>query len=119
MAQVGAAKLAAGWELSATQMVQKKFRLHQTRALTKGTFGLVWRASTVERVGFLNSCRSEVDWVIRTGGAIRWTPGPEKTDGRCEAPLGFGTAKAVITSRAVTVHVSTLSTLSQELAARA
>jgi len=33
--------------------------------------------------------------------------------------LGFGTAKAVIASRAVTVHVSTLLAPSQELAARA
>jgi len=33
--------------------------------------------------------------------------------------LGFGTAKAVITSGAVTVHASTLLAPSQELAARA
>ncbi len=38
---------------------------------------------------------------------------------RCEVPLGFGTAKAVIALGAVTVHASTLLTLSQELAARA
>ena len=37
---------------------------------------------------------------------------------RCEVPLGFGTAKAVITSRAAMVHVPTLLTPSQELAAR-
>jgi hypothetical protein len=33
--------------------------------------------------------------------------------------LGFGTAKAVIASRAVTVHASTLLAPSQERAARA
>jgi hypothetical protein len=33
--------------------------------------------------------------------------------------LRFGTAKAVITSRAATVHASTLLASSQELAARA
>ena len=44
---------------------------------------------------------------------------PEKTDWLCEEKLGFGTAKAVITSRAATVHVSTRSALSQELMAGA
>jgi len=37
----------------------------------------------------------------------------------CEVQPGFGTAKAVVTSRVVTVHVSTLSASSQERAARA
>lgn len=37
----------------------------------------------------------------------------------CEEQLGFGTAKAVIASRAATVHASTQSTPSQGLAARA
>ena len=49
----------------------------------------------------------------------RGRAGPEKTDELCEEPLGSGTAKAVITSRAVTVHVSTLFAPSQERAARA
>ena len=44
---------------------------------------------------------------------------PEKTDWLCEEKLGFGTAKAVITSRAATVHVSTRLALSQELMAGA
>ena len=51
--------------------------------------------------------------------ATEWTARPEKTDERCEVLSGLGTAKAVIASRAVTVHASTLLTLSQELAARA
>jgi len=33
---------------------------------------------------------------------------PEKTDGSARGSLGSGTAKAVIASRAVTVHASTL-----------
>jgi hypothetical protein len=37
----------------------------------------------------------------------------------CEGQLGFGTAKAVIASGAVTVHASTRLTLLQESAARA
>jgi hypothetical protein len=56
--------------------------------------------------------------ICQTGqpvGAAR----PEKTDVLCEEQLGFGTAKAVIASRAVTVHASTLSAPSQELIARA
>lgn len=57
--------------------------------------------------------------MIQSGEVIRWMPGPEKTDSLCEEALGFGTAKAVIASEAVTVHASTLLTLSQELAARA
>ena len=44
---------------------------------------------------------------------------PEKTGGHCEVQPGFGTAKAVIASGAVTVHVSTLLTPSQEPAAGA
>jgi hypothetical protein len=44
---------------------------------------------------------------------------PEKTDRLCEEQLGFGTAKVVVASRAVTVHASTLWASSQELAARA
>ena len=65
------------------------------------------------------SSQSKVGWVIGPGGAICWAPGPEKTDDACEGALGSGTAKAVITSGVVTVHASTLSALSQELAARA
>ena len=40
---------------------------------------------------------------------------PEKTDLLCEEQLGFGSAKAVIASKAATVHASTLSAPSQEL----
>jgi len=57
--------------------------------------------------------------VICSAGQPEGATGPEKTDWFCEEQLGFGTAKAVIASRAVTVHVSTLLTPSQELAARA
>jgi hypothetical protein len=57
--------------------------------------------------------------VIQSGEVIRWTLGPEKTDELCEEQLGFKTAKAVIASRAVTVHASTQLTPSQELAAGA
>jgi len=39
---------------------------------------------------------------------------PEKTDVLCEEALGFGTAKAVVTSRAVMVHAFSLVTPSQE-----
>jgi hypothetical protein len=51
----------------------------------------------------------------RPAGATR----PEKTDCFCEEQLGFGTAKAVIASRAATVHASVLLALSQELVAGA
>ena len=53
--------------------------------------------------------------MIQSGEAIRWMPGPEKTDEFCEESLGFRTAKAVIASKAVTVHASGLLTPSQEL----
>jgi hypothetical protein len=55
----------------------------------------------------------------RLGGATRWASRPEKSDVLCEDTLGFGTAKAVIASGAVTVHASTLLAPSQELVARA
>jgi len=48
------------------------------------------------------------------GGATRRATRPEKTGRLGEEEPGFGTAKAVITSRAATVHVSTLAALSQE-----
>ena len=57
--------------------------------------------------------------MIRSGEAIHRTLGPEKTDELCEEQLGFRTAKAVIASKAVTVHASGLLTSSQELAAGA
>src|SRR5579864_7881089 len=53
------------------------------------------------------------------GGAIHRVTRPEKSGGHCEVQPGFGTAKAVIASGAVTVHASTLLTPSQESAARA
>ena len=56
------------------------------------------------------------DW---PDGATRWAARPEKSDVICEDTLGFGTAKAVIASGAVTVHASTRLAPSQELAARA
>jgi hypothetical protein len=56
--------------------------------------------------------------ICSTGQSVGATR-PEKTDVLCEEKSGFGTAKAVIASRAVTVHVSTLSASSQELVARA
>jgi hypothetical protein len=46
-------------------------------------------------------------------------PDPKKPTGSARSRLGSGTAKAVVASRAVTVHASTLLTPSQELAARA
>jgi hypothetical protein len=55
----------------------------------------------------------------QSGGAIRRATRPEKTGGHCEVQPGFGTAKAVIASGAVTVHASTRLTPSQESAARA
>jgi len=54
--------------------------------------------------------------VICSSGRPERATGPEKTDCFCEEQLGFGTAKAVIASRAATVHVSTQLALSQELA---
>jgi hypothetical protein len=51
------------------------------------------------------------------GDSLNWATGwaarPEKTDRLCEEQLGFGTAKAVITSGAVMVHASTLLASSQ------
>jgi hypothetical protein len=57
--------------------------------------------------------------VISSGRVTCRATRPEKTDVLCEEQLGFGTAKAVVTSRAVTVHVSTPLASSQELMARA
>ena len=56
---------------------------------------------------------------LQLSGATRRAARPEKTDSSAKEQLGFGTAKAVIASRAVTVHASTLLVPSQELAARA
>jgi hypothetical protein len=56
--------------------------------------------------------------VIGSAGQLEEQP-DLKNRRLCEGQLGFGTAKAVITSRAVTVHDSTLKAPSQELAARA
>ena len=56
------------------------------------------------------------DW---PGGATRKVARPEKSDVICEDTLGFGTAKAVIASRAMTVHASTLLAPSQVPVARA
>jgi len=53
------------------------------------------------------------------GEATRRAARPEKTNWLCEEQLGFGTAKAVIASKAATVHVSTLLAPSQELVAGA
>ena len=53
--------------------------------------------------------------VSRSGGTAR----PEKTDCAARRQPGFGTAKAVIAPRAVTVHASTPVASSQESAARA
>ena len=55
----------------------------------------------------------------RWGRATGATARPEKTDCAARRQPGSGTAKAVITSRAVTVHASTPVTPSQESAARA
>jgi len=57
--------------------------------------------------------------VIGSVGRPEGTARPEKTDCAARCQPGFGTAKAVIASKAVTVHASTLVTPSQELAARA
>jgi hypothetical protein len=57
--------------------------------------------------------------VIRSAGQPEEQPDPKKPTDFCEEQLGFGTAKAVIASRAVTVHASTLLASSQELAVRA
>lgn len=73
--------------------------------------------STAERVGYFTAGQSEVGWVIR----LRGNPEGDQTRKNrrpCEGLLGFGAAKAAIASRAATVHVPTLLTPSQELAAR-
>jgi hypothetical protein len=76
-------------------------------------------SSTVERVS------KNKQLLIRTrlgdslSEATRLAAEPEKADCFCEEQLGFGTAKAVIASRVVTVHASTSFAPSQELAARA
>ena len=75
--------------------------------------------STAERVGFLNQWPVQSKLGDQPNEATRWATKPEKTDSLRERPLGFGTAKAVVASGAVTVHVSMTLTPSQELAARA
>ena len=57
--------------------------------------------------------------MIRPAGQPEEQPDPKKPADFCEEEPGFGIAKAVIASRAVTVHASTLLAPSQELAARA
>jgi hypothetical protein len=57
--------------------------------------------------------------VIRLARQLEGRPDPKKVTNSREEWLGFGTAKAVIASRAVTVHASTLLAPSQEPAARA
>jgi hypothetical protein len=57
--------------------------------------------------------------VIRSARQLVEPPDPKKNRLLCKEELGFGTAKAVIASGAATVHVSTLLTPLQELAARA
>ena len=79
---------------------------------------LVSGASTVERVGENKQSPVQSRLGDPPGGVTRSAAGPEKTDKDSEILLGFGTAKAAIASGAVTVHASTLSTPSQELAAR-
>ncbi len=94
--------------------------LPQKSALTK--IDQTFRVRNVDgRKGWLklNFSQSKVGWVIRFGEATRGTTRPEKTDRPCEGSLGFGTAKAVVASGAVTVHASTLLAPSQELVARA
>ena|SRR5437867_7374770 len=77
------------------------------------------RTSTAERVGLIKTLpvRSKLSDLLTK--ATWLAARPEKTDCSCEGQLGFGTAKAVIASRAVTVHASTLLASSQELMARA
>jgi len=53
------------------------------------------------------------------GEATRRSPNPKKPTHSARSSWGLGPQKAVIASRAVTVHASTLLTPSQELAARA
>ena len=57
--------------------------------------------------------------MINEAETIRSVTRPEKTDRAARSRLGFGTAKAVIASRAAMVHASSLLAFSQELAARA
>jgi len=93
--------------------------LHQKWALTI-TFDVIpLLASTVERVGKNKSLPVRSRLSDLQAGATRKATGPEKTGRLCEEQLGFGTAKAVIASRVVTVHASTLLAPSQELVARA
>jgi len=81
-----------------------KSALHQKRALTTPHLGTMVRPSTIERIGSSKISQSEVDWVIQLGRATCWATRPEKSDCSREDQLGFGTAKAVIASGAVTVH---------------
>jgi hypothetical protein len=93
--------------------------LHQKWALTI-TFDVIpLLASTVERVGENKTLPVRSRLGDLQAGATRKAAGPEKTGKLCEEQLGFGTAKAVITSGVVTVHASTLLASSQELTARA
>jgi len=64
----------------------------------------VLRPSMAERVGFLISRQSEVGWVISPTGQPAGNQ-TRKNRTLCEERLGFGTAKAVVASGAVTVHV--------------
>jgi hypothetical protein len=93
--------------------------VHKSRALTLGA--MPFRLTYVDgrKVQCLSKCCNRSRLGDQPGGAIRRATRPEKTSGHCEVQLGFGTAKAVIASGAVTVHASTLLTPSQELAARA
>jgi hypothetical protein len=61
----------------------------------------------IERVGSNKINQSEVDWVIRPVGQPAGPPNLKKPT-TLRGWLGFGTAKAVITSGAVMVHASTL-----------
>ena len=76
--------------------------------------------STVERVS------QTKQWLIRSRlsdpGLVEQSaeyPDPKKPANSARSRPGSGTAKAVVTSRAVTVHASTLGASSQKLAARA
>jgi hypothetical protein len=80
---------------------------------------LLLLASTVERVGENKKLPVRSRLSDLQAEATRQVARPEKTGGLCEEQLGFGTAKAVIASRVVTVHASTLLAPSQELMARA
>ncbi len=97
---------------------ENDLQLHQNRALTAFASVLLFRPSTVERVGVNHRSPVQSRLGDPQGRATCWAAGPEKTDGFCEEPLGSGTAKAAIASGAVTVHASTLLTPSQEPAAR-